>query len=47
MLTDVEYKEFVGFMKALKSKAMKIGHVLQSIAKLFSLPERISLLHGY
>ncbi|KAK2984870.1 hypothetical protein RJ640_008635, partial [Escallonia rubra] len=25
-LTVEEYKEFVGFMKALKSKAMKIGH---------------------
>ncbi|KVI06000.1 hypothetical protein Ccrd_015675 [Cynara cardunculus var. scolymus] len=26
-LSDGEYKEFVGFMKALKSKAMKIGHI--------------------
>ncbi|KAL2463124.1 RAD3-like DNA-binding helicase protein [Forsythia ovata] len=46
-LTDAEYKEFVGFMKALKSKAMKIGHVLQSIANLFSLPDRHSLLYGF
>ncbi|KAL0319224.1 UNVERIFIED_CONTAM: Regulator of telomere elongation helicase 1 [Sesamum angustifolium] len=46
-LTDTEYREFVGFMKALKSKAMKIGHVLQSIARLFSVPDRLSLLHGY
>ncbi|KAL8465834.1 hypothetical protein ACS0TY_035084 [Phlomoides rotata] len=46
-LTDAEYKEFVGFMKALKSKAMKIGHVLQSIAGLFSVPGRLSLLHGF
>ncbi|KAK4479624.1 hypothetical protein RD792_015150 [Penstemon davidsonii] len=46
-LTDSEYKEFVGFMKALKSKAMKIDLVLQSIARLFSLPERTSLLQGY
>ncbi|KAI3455408.1 hypothetical protein Pfo_012071 [Paulownia fortunei] len=46
-LTDAEYKEFVGFMKALKSKAMKIGHVLQSIARLFSVPDRLSLLHGF
>ncbi|KAG8379928.1 hypothetical protein BUALT_Bualt07G0140700 [Buddleja alternifolia] len=45
-LTDPEYKEFVDFMKALKSKAMKIGHVLQSIARLFSVPGRLSLLHG-
>ncbi|KAK4381734.1 Regulator of telomere elongation helicase 1 [Sesamum angolense] len=45
-LTDTEYREFVGFMKALKSKAMKIGHVLQSIARLFSVPDRLSLLHG-
>ncbi|XP_073035876.1 regulator of telomere elongation helicase 1 homolog [Primulina eburnea] len=46
-LNDAEYKEFVNFMKALKSKAMKIGHVLQSIARLFSFPDRISLLHGF
>ncbi|PIN10824.1 Helicase of the DEAD superfamily [Handroanthus impetiginosus] len=46
-LTDAEYKEFVGYMKALKSKAMKISHVLQSIAKLFSFPDRLSLLHGF
>ncbi|KAL6568135.1 Regulator of telomere elongation helicase 1 [Orobanche hederae] len=46
-LTDAEYKEFVGFMKALKSKLMKIGDVLQSIARLFSAPDRLSLLHGY
>ncbi|KAK6148863.1 hypothetical protein DH2020_016388 [Rehmannia glutinosa] len=46
-LTDAEYKEFVGFMKALKSKSMKICNVLQSIARLFSFPDRRSLLHGY
>ncbi|XP_057773006.1 regulator of telomere elongation helicase 1 homolog isoform X2 [Salvia miltiorrhiza] len=46
-LTESEYKEFVGLMKALKSKAMKIGHVLQSIARLFSLPDRLFLLHGF
>ncbi|CAI9773626.1 unnamed protein product [Fraxinus pennsylvanica] len=46
-LTDAEYKEFVGFMKALKSNALKIRHVLQSIAKLFSLPDRLSLLYGF
>lgn len=46
-LTDAEYKEFLGFLTALKSKAMKIGHALQSIARLFSVPDRLSLLHGY
>ncbi|KAK9281860.1 hypothetical protein L1049_004767 [Liquidambar formosana] len=42
-LNAAEYKDFVDFMKALKSKAMKIGHVLQSIARLFSGPERLPL----
>ncbi|KAJ0755472.1 putative DNA helicase [Helianthus annuus] len=42
-LSDGEYNEFLGFMKALKSKAMKIGHVLESIIKIFSAPERLSL----
>ncbi|OWM78192.1 hypothetical protein CDL15_Pgr015011 [Punica granatum] len=42
-LNATEYKEFVGFMKALKSNAMKIGFVLQSIARLFSGPERLPL----
>ncbi|XP_031265333.1 regulator of telomere elongation helicase 1 homolog [Pistacia vera] len=46
-LSATEYKEFVGFMKALKSKAMKIGHVLQSIANLFSGPERLPLLRRF
>ncbi|XP_060205661.1 regulator of telomere elongation helicase 1 homolog isoform X2 [Lycium barbarum] len=44
-LTDTEYHEFVGYMKSLKSKAMKIGQVLQSITRLFSLPDRLPLLH--
>ncbi|XP_052182750.1 regulator of telomere elongation helicase 1 homolog isoform X2 [Diospyros lotus] len=43
-LTDAEYIKFVGFMKALKSKAMKIGQVLQSIITLFSSPDRLPLL---
>ncbi|RZC50378.1 hypothetical protein C5167_018802 [Papaver somniferum] len=43
-LTPEEYKEFVGYMKALKSKTMKINDVLQSIVKLFSTPERFLLL---
>ncbi|XP_059642020.1 regulator of telomere elongation helicase 1 homolog [Cornus florida] len=46
-LTDAEYKEFVGFMKALRSKAMKIGHVLQSIARLFSSPDRLYLFQRF
>ncbi|VFQ89237.1 unnamed protein product [Cuscuta campestris] len=46
-LSDLEYKEFVTYMKALKSKAMKIGHVLESIARLFSLPDRLPLLHRF
>lgn len=46
-LTDVEYKEFVSFMKALKSKTMKISQVLQSIAGLFSLPNRLHLLQRF
>ncbi|KAI8020505.1 hypothetical protein LOK49_LG04G02653 [Camellia lanceoleosa] len=46
-LNDVEYKEFVGFMKALKSKAMQIGQVLQCIVGLFSSPDRIPLLQRF
>ncbi|XP_042057083.1 regulator of telomere elongation helicase 1 homolog isoform X1 [Salvia splendens] len=46
-LTDSEYKEFVGSMKALKSNTMKISHALQSIARLFCLPDRLSLLHSF
>ncbi|XP_043701718.1 regulator of telomere elongation helicase 1 homolog isoform X2 [Telopea speciosissima] len=46
-LSAVEYKEFVGFMKALKSKTMKINHVLQSIASLFSAPGRFLLLKRF
>ncbi|CAN4086784.1 unnamed protein product [Withania somnifera] len=46
-LTDIEYREFVGYMKSLKSKAMKIGQVLQSITRLFSLPDRLPLLHRF
>lgn len=44
MLSEAEYKQFVGFMKALKAKALKVGQVLQSIANLFSGPERLPLL---
>ncbi|KAL1551497.1 Regulator of telomere elongation helicase 1 [Salvia divinorum] len=46
-LTVSEYEDFVGSMKALKSNEMKISHALQSIARLFCLPDRLSLLHGF
>ncbi|XP_057536046.1 regulator of telomere elongation helicase 1 homolog isoform X2 [Amaranthus tricolor] len=46
-LNASEYREFVGYMKALKSKAMKISLVLQSIAKLFSGQERLPLLERF
>ncbi|GAB2293557.1 Regulator of telomere elongation helicase 1 [Dionaea muscipula] len=46
-LTPMEYKEFVGYMKALKSKELKIGPVLQSIVKLFSTQERLPLLRSF
>ncbi|XP_077212407.1 regulator of telomere elongation helicase 1 homolog isoform X2 [Tasmannia lanceolata] len=46
-LTTEEYKEFVGLMKALKSKTMKIIPVLESIARLFSSPERLVLLRRF
>ncbi|KAG6430041.1 hypothetical protein SASPL_108100 [Salvia splendens] len=46
-LTDSEYKEFVGSMKALKSNTMKISHALESIARLFCLPDRLPLLHSF
>ncbi|KAM7254630.1 hypothetical protein ACFE04_004010 [Oxalis oulophora] len=46
-LSAVEYKQFVGFMKALKSKAMDAGQILKSIVELFSGPERLPLLQRY
>lgn len=46
-LTAEEYKNFVEFMKALKSKTMKISQVLQSIVGLFSGPERLPLLKRF
>ncbi|TYK04039.1 regulator of telomere elongation helicase 1 isoform X1 [Cucumis melo var. makuwa] len=45
-LSAREYKEFVGFMKALKTKAMGITHVLQSIVRIFSGPDRLRLRTG-
>ncbi|KAJ7962976.1 regulator of telomere elongation helicase 1 [Quillaja saponaria] len=46
-LCTAEYKEFVGLMKALKSKAMRITEVLQSIARIFAGPERLPLLRRF
>lgn len=46
-LSAREYKDFVGFMKALKTKAMKISQVLQSIIGIFSGPDRLHLRTGY
>ncbi|XP_004302912.1 PREDICTED: regulator of telomere elongation helicase 1 homolog [Fragaria vesca subsp. vesca] len=46
-LSALEYKEFVNLMKALKSKAMNISEVLQSIARLFCGPERLPLLKRF
>ncbi|KAI7986223.1 hypothetical protein LOK49_LG14G01877 [Camellia lanceoleosa] len=46
-LTDAEYKEFLGFMKALKSKTMKIDQVLQCIVRLFSFPDRFPLCERF
>ncbi|MED6133921.1 hypothetical protein PIB30_032722 [Stylosanthes scabra] len=46
-LSASEYIDFVGYMKALKTKAMKIGEVLQCICRLFSGPERLPLLKRF
>ncbi|KAJ1404108.1 regulator of telomere elongation helicase 1-like protein isoform X1 [Sesbania bispinosa] len=43
-LSAAEYMNFVGYMKAFKSKAMKMSEVLQCIFGLFSGPERLPLL---
>ncbi|KAE9588051.1 putative DNA helicase [Lupinus albus] len=46
-LSAAEYIDFVGYMKALKTKAMKIGDILQCICRLFSGPERLPLLKRF
>ncbi|XP_061338556.1 regulator of telomere elongation helicase 1 homolog [Gastrolobium bilobum] len=46
-LSATEYIDFVGYMKALKTKAMKISEVLQCISRLFSGPERLPLLKSF
>lgn len=46
-LSNAEYKEFVSLMTALKSKEMNVTLVLESIAGLFSAPERIFLLKRF
>lgn len=43
-LSGAEYKDFVNYMKALKTKAMMVKEVLQSICRLFSGPDRLPLL---
>ncbi|KAK8503390.1 hypothetical protein V6N12_034785 [Hibiscus sabdariffa] len=43
-LSPAEYKQFVGYMKEMKSKVIKIGNLLQCIVGLFSGPERLPLL---
>ncbi|WVZ01213.1 hypothetical protein V8G54_027282 [Vigna mungo] len=43
-LSAAEYIDFVGCMKALKTKAMKISEVLQCISRLFSGPDRLPLV---
>uniref|UniRef100_A0A0D9V2H2 Helicase ATP-binding domain-containing protein n=1 Tax=Leersia perrieri TaxID=77586 RepID=A0A0D9V2H2_9ORYZ len=45
-LSTAEYRDFVDYMKALKSKTMHIKDSLDAIAKLFSSPERLPLLEG-
>ncbi|RDX67065.1 Regulator of telomere elongation helicase 1-like protein [Mucuna pruriens] len=46
-LSAAEYIDFVGYMKALKTKAMKISEVLQCISRLFSGPDRLPLLKRF
>ncbi|XP_054783819.1 regulator of telomere elongation helicase 1 homolog isoform X2 [Prosopis cineraria] len=46
-LSGAEYKDFVSYMKALKTKAMRMSEVLQSICRLFSGPERLPLLKRF
>ncbi|KAL2332388.1 hypothetical protein Fmac_019969 [Flemingia macrophylla] len=46
-LSAAEYIDFVGYMKALKTKAMKISEVLQCISRMFSGPERLPLLKRF
>ncbi|XP_031498031.1 regulator of telomere elongation helicase 1 homolog isoform X2 [Nymphaea colorata] len=46
-LSSSEYKEFVEFLKALRSKSMKASSVLESVAMLFSAPERLFLLKRF
>ncbi|CAK8535776.1 unnamed protein product [Lathyrus sativus] len=46
-LSAAEYIDFVGYMKALKTKTLKISEVLLSISRLFSGPERLPLLKRF
>jgi len=46
-LSAAEYIDFVGCMRALQTKAMKISEVLQCISRLFAGPDRLPLLKRY
>jgi len=46
-LSTAEYKEFVEYMKALKSKTMDTKVSLEAITKLFSSPGKFPLLEGF
>ncbi|KHN32605.1 regulator of telomere elongation helicase 1 homolog [Glycine soja] len=46
-LSAAEYINFVGYMKALKTKTMKISEVLQCISRLFTGPDRLPLLKRF
>ncbi|KAK8294061.1 hypothetical protein V6Z12_D06G229900 [Gossypium hirsutum] len=46
-LSPAEYKDFVGYMKEIKSKVINIGNPLQCIVELFSGPERLPLLERF
>ncbi|KAE8724273.1 heat shock 70 kDa protein 14-like [Hibiscus syriacus] len=46
-LSPAEYKQFVGYMREMKSKVIKIDNLLQCIVGLFSGPERLPLLERF
>ncbi|KFK42398.1 hypothetical protein AALP_AA2G251000 [Arabis alpina] len=46
-LNAEEYKEFIGYMQALKKKELKLANVMQSIVQLFCGAERDHLLMGF
>ncbi|ERN03915.1 hypothetical protein AMTR_s00078p00189390 [Amborella trichopoda] len=46
-LSGAEYKKFVEFMRALKAKTMNMSSLLESVAEMFSSPERLFLLKRF